>query len=165
MATALVTVAEIASAPHALTDADKAAWATDIRGLEEYRTNAALYPNLSDALEEVEGTIVAKQLNAARKILDAIGRGEFSLNSPRGVRYVRPAEREAYILYGLRALYAGGEVDATFNNSYAVGEMVRPSGLCGGGGGGVVYCVHHNCYHPADLTCSDGVMSGGVRWQ
>jgi len=106
----MISRATIEAASDTLTPTAIASIISTVRVTDRYKQLPAYFSDLEDRLEAVNGTIHARQLNAALDALEALGVGEVQIDQSKtsgtdGVVYSKPVERAALVDYILGVLY------------------------------------------------------------
>lgn len=102
----MFTRAQIAAADSTLSEVTVDMWVALIKNSQRYRTEPALFPNLEEAILEVDGTVKAQQLNVALDAIEALGPGEVALRGgDDGLQFSQTLEREALVSYGMSVVF------------------------------------------------------------
>lgn len=106
----MLSKAQITAASASLDDTDIAMFTALIRGSEKYKGNPAYYADFVTRLEDTDGSVQAKQLNAAMSAIVDLGVGVVEIDQRRvgssdGLYYSQVLERQALIEYILGILY------------------------------------------------------------
>lgn len=101
---------QISAASAVLDEVDIAMIVTVIRTSEKYKANPAYYINIQSVIEEADGGVQAKQLNAAMKAISDLGIGMVEIDQRRvsssdGLYYSQILERNGLVDYMLGVLY------------------------------------------------------------
>lgn len=120
---------EISSASAILDDTTVAMLVTLIRNSAKYKLNPPYYATVQEKLEDADGSIQAKQLNAILSKIEKLGIGEVEISGgDEGIRYSKTREREALVSYAMSILYTepfssiSVDPDATVLGSYGIGQ-------------------------------------------
>ncbi len=107
----MLTKNEIVSAPATLDETDMEMWLALIRANTFYRGNKIFYPDVQGELDNADGTVKGKMLNAILDRIEALGVGEASIRGgDEGLNWSQSAERDALVKYGLSILYDAVDV-------------------------------------------------------
>lgn len=106
----MLSKAQIIAASPTLDETDITMFTALIRGSEKYKQNPAYYIDFVQLLEDADGSVQAKQLNAAMSAIVDLGIGVVEIDQRRvgssdGLYYSQVLERNALIDYMLGVLY------------------------------------------------------------
>ena len=101
---------QISAASATLDETDIAMITTVIRGSEKYKANPAFYTDLVTKIEDLDGTVQAKMVNAAMQAITDLGIGVVEIDQRRvgssdGLYYSQVLERNALIDYIIWTMY------------------------------------------------------------
>ena len=98
---------QITSASATLDEVDVTMMVTLIRASIRFKENPAYYNDVEARIEDVDGTVKAKQLNAVLAEIVNLGIGEVGISGgDEGVRYSQTSEREALVNYAISVIYS-----------------------------------------------------------
>jgi hypothetical protein len=106
----MLTKDQISAAPSSLDETDIAMITTVIRGSEKYKANPAFYADVVTKVEDLDGTVQAKMVNAAMDAIEALGIGVVEIDQRKvggsdGLYYSQILERNALIDYIIGTMY------------------------------------------------------------
>lgn len=108
----MLTKSEITSASNQLDETDIALLLPLIRNTKRYRDNLPLFSDLESVIEDANGTVQAKQINAVLAKVIALGPGEVGINGGEdALNYSQAREREALVNYIISILYEVSELN------------------------------------------------------
>lgn len=107
----MLTKAEIAASSATLDETDVEMWLALVRANAFYRGNKAFYPDVPGEIDNADGTVKGKMLNAILDRIEALGVGEVNIrNGDEGVNWSQSSERDALVKYALSVLYDATDV-------------------------------------------------------
>lgn len=129
----MLTKAQITAASSTLDETDVAMIIAAIRITDKYKQNPAYYSDLLARIEDADGTIQAKMLNAAMDSIEELGIGVIEIDQRRvggsdGLYYSQLLERGSLVEYIIGVLYPeffeSIQVDESGNPIYAGSYLV-----------------------------------------
>lgn len=106
----MLSKAQINAASSALDETDIAMITAVVRGSEKYKANPAFYADIVTKIEDLDGTVQAKMVNAAMTAITDLGIGVVEIDQRRvggsdGLYYSQVLERNALIDYIIGTMY------------------------------------------------------------
>jgi spore germination protein YaaH len=125
----MLTKAQITAASSTLDETDMAMIIAIVRISDKYKANPAYYGDLASKVEDADGTIQAKMINAAIDAIEELGIGVIEIDQRRvggsdGLYYSQLLERNSLMEYIIGVLYPESfesvqmQVDANGNPIY-----------------------------------------------
>lgn len=118
-----------------------------IRQLENYRLYANIFSaKLVPAIENVEGTLKARQINAILREIDKLGIGEVEIQDKDGVRWSQSKERQSLVFQLFTTL---------FDDSFLIGSGDRSNTVqVSKGNYGIAAIKQRPCYCKSLCKCN-----------